>query len=170
MFTRISLFSLLAALCSPAQLLNPSTRQRDEDSEPIAGRLTWQEAASLRSSMRAGQMRIRTRTDGFMRQREVAISPIIVKLHQIKRIATIKLLLEITKQAKAEESRAAAVTAISLECGPSSCVGAVYWHLDTYDRPGPNDCPTSRQILLESVERSLANAVRERKFENMNRP
>jgi hypothetical protein len=123
--------------------------------------LTKQEIALLRAIIYDEGLCTHIRKDTPWPQREVSLRKDLVELHQRKRIATIKLLLEIVKGGRPIDSRAAAGMALALEEGPDYAVIIADMSLDSFDKVKSNDSPTCREKFVEQVEKSIGNAEKQ---------
>jgi hypothetical protein len=97
--------------------------------------------------------------------REVVLNRIIVELHQRKRIATIRLLLDILTTGNSKEAHAAGITALALEKGPEYAVIKSSVGINVFDKVMNADLPTYRERWIKQVKECLTIAENEIKLD-----
>jgi hypothetical protein len=129
--------------------------------------MTKQEASVVRKLIYFGPLGTHIRLDLPFPQREVALSPQLMTLHKVKRVAVIKLLLEIARGGRPKDALTAGIMAIALEEGPLDAVPLLdigLASIDSFDNPAPDQkAKTLRETLVGRVEDLLAKAEKAHK-------
>ena len=154
----------LAVLAIALTLLVIMSGSAERISTPDApsDRLTAQETARLQFHVSRGGS-IVTNVDTPFPQREVGLPPEVVEMHRKKRVATIEYCLGATKQGPPLEAQTAAAFAVALEEDPASPVALriLYGDLTSFDERETPDRPTTREQLIDLVEKARARAKQE---------
>ena len=108
----LSISMLSALIFSPVSASMTLANETEEEGKP----LTQEEAARLRAVIYDRSIIIGISMDANAKRpkNKIELPDEVVKLHKQKRIATIRLLLDIVKGARPKDARGAAITALAL--------------------------------------------------------
>jgi hypothetical protein len=139
-------------------------RQSDEKRGEDSAILTKQEAAALRAIIYDEELCTGSRlTEIGLPERVVILRKEVIELHQKKRVATLRLLLDIVRGGRAKDALAAAVTAVALEEGPDYAVFFLHVPLDAFDNARGANERTLRDRIVANVEEMLAGPENQQK-------
>ncbi len=145
---------------------SPRLQAGEQTEKPEAGRLqlelTTDDTALLRTRV-SGGLGTCIETEGrWASHRVVVLHTDVVELHRKKRIATLRLLLDVIKSGTPKEALTAAGFADVLEGGEEGVLWALEWvdhspaRVDARDN---DDQLTTRQIMVRDVERMIDKAL-----------
>lgn len=132
-----------------------------KNKEGAGSLMTKQEAARLRAIIYDGSLCTRMNLETPLPQREVALNNEVVDLHKKKRVAVLRLLLDVARGGRPKDALAAGVTALALEEGPAYAVLWIDRGLDAFDNAQSNEVSTERERLVEQVEKALVKAEKQ---------
>ena len=150
----VRLLVMIWIVVTPCDLTNSISQEAQQ--EPNV--MTRKEIALVRTYVYDVGLCTHIRIDPHHPYREVSLTKDIIELHQNKRIATIKFLLDIVEGGRPKDARAAAGIALALEVDPVEGAFVADFPLDSLDKVRPHDVPTYRGILIKKVKEVLANA------------
>ena len=134
-------------------------KAQEQEKRPEAEILTSGENSLLRKAVYLDGIGTSIEIAGPWASKSVVVVPKrVVELHRKKRVATLKLLLEIVRGGRPEDSLAATAFAVTLEINPVAAVPLVYYPAELLDELVRETKGTGRDRLIDSVQELLAKA------------
>lgn len=157
-FTHLMLWISLIAFCGAILAYSLGDEERVPEKGHKAKMLTRKEAAIIRRNVYTrGRSTATPNTGPWAFKRILIVPEAVTQVYKMKRIATLRLLLDIVKGGAPKDSVLAAAYAIALEDNPCTASLYAYYDLELVD-DAPDKDGSGRDEFIEIVSKLLSEA------------